>query len=100
MRILLLKVNLNCQFHLILKMKIILSLILILTSVLGYSQLSIGIENTIRKTNLFPLKNEYPLKYEYVPTISCFNSNQKIDYGIKIGLIHHQITFNQTYRNV
>lgn len=80
-------------------MKYIFSLFLILTSAFCYSQLSIGIDNTIRKTNIFPLKNEYPLKYEYIPSITCFYTFQNIEYGLKIGLIHHNKTFHQSNYN-
>lgn len=77
-------------------MKIILSLILILTSVLSYSQLSIGIENTIRKTNLLQLRNDYPLKFENIPSFTIYYTSEKCDFGIKLGVLYNDPFFEQS----
>ena len=77
-------------------MKITLSLILILTSALSYSQLSIGVENTIRKTNILPIGNEYPLKFENIPSFTIYYIGEKCDFGIKLGVLYNDTFFEQS----
>lgn len=61
------------------------------------SQLQLGIENTARIVHPLPFINNYPMKFETIPSITIFNSSEKCDFGIKLGVLYGDRFFEQGY---